>query len=270
MRGYIRRLFLRVVGFSLAAVSVSLGGCESGAARHAEVIAPPPEVVFPVLEHHAPPAPSGSSLMDLTLDNLAIQRDRILTLYDQARHKSADALNKNQFPQARSEASYALELVDQNENLFSDPEIDALRSAARRLLDHVESRWQQFRADEQSASAATAAQEARIRAVSAADQRHQRAKGLIADAQKLYDASEFHEAAGLLRQATLIDPQNEDAQLFLRLTTDKITDREYAAIEHRTSQEVTRQNIDSAEHLIPYSNLAVYPDNWAEITRKRQ
>ena len=33
---------------------------------------------------------------------------------------------------------------------------------------------------------------------------------------------------------------------------------------------VMRQNIDSAEHLIPYSDLMVYPDNWPEITRRRE
>ncbi len=35
-------------------------------------------------------------------------------------------------------------------------------------------------------------------------------------------------------------------------------------------QETMRQNIDSVEHLIPYADLMVYPDNWPEITRKRE
>ena len=55
-----------------------------------------------------------------------------------------------------------------------------------------------------------------------------------------------------------------------QLTNDKVVDREYAAIQHRVGQEVMRQNIDSAEHLIPYADLMVYPDNWPEITRRRQ
>ena len=38
--------------------------------------------------------------------------------------------------------------------------------------------------------------------------------------------------------------------------------------EDSQGQQVMRQNIDSAENLIPYADLMVYPDNWPEITRK--
>src|SRR5208282_1229183 len=49
----------------------------------------------------------------------------------------------------------------------------------------------------------------------------------VADARKLYDATEFKEAADLLRQATMIDPQDENAQLFLRLVINTIAARDY-------------------------------------------
>ena len=44
------------------------------------------------------------------------------------------------------------------------------------------------------------------------------------EARKLYDATQFREAADILRQATVIDPQDENAALFLRLVMTKIAD----------------------------------------------
>ena len=98
--------------------------------------------------------------------------------------------------------------------------------------------------------------------------RRQKVAALLADARKLYDTQQFHEARDLLRQATIIDPQDENAALFLRLVSTKIIDRDYARIMNRTGVEVMRLNSDF-EHMIPYADLMVYPDNWPEITRKR-
>ena len=67
----------------------------------------------------------------------------------------------------------------------------------------------------------------------------------------------------------MIDPQDVEAQLALRLVMDKIADREYEGIRHRAGQEVMRQNIDSAEHLVPYPDTMIYPEDWGEVTQKR-
>ncbi len=71
--------------------------------------------------------------------------------------------------------------------------------------------------------------------------RHAQVAALIADAHKLYEAAKYKETADLLRQAVLVDPQDTQAQFFLRLTLDKITDLGLA----------------SPEDLIPYSDLSV-------------
>ena len=87
MRGFGPIVFL--LGSVLLAMA--LGGCNQVPAHHYESLAPPPEeIIAPVIEHHAPAA-AGNGLMDMTIDTLAIQRDRILTLYDHARQEAADA-----------------------------------------------------------------------------------------------------------------------------------------------------------------------------------
>jgi tetratricopeptide (TPR) repeat protein len=56
--------------------------------------------------------------------------------------------------------------------------------------------------------------------------RHAKVTALMDDARTLYDAAQYREAADLLRQATIIDPQDEDAAFMLRLVMVKIMDRD--------------------------------------------
>ncbi|HEY4329477.1 MAG TPA: hypothetical protein VGN88_07060 [Phycisphaerae bacterium] len=213
--------------------------------------------------------PGSSDLMNSTKDLRAVERDRIFTLYGQAKHNSDDALAKQQFQQAQSNAQEALDLINQNPTLFSDIEYGALRDAAQRQLDNATQRMTQYNADMASSRQTLAQRDEATRVATAKEVRREKVAALVADARRLYDATQFREAADLLRQATVIDPQDENAALFLRIVMTKITDRDYEGIMRRTGQEVMRQNIDSAEHLIPYADLMVYPDNWPEITRKR-
>lgn len=65
--------------------------------------------------------------------------------------------------------------------------------------------------DEAAAASRTRAQEVR----------HLKVAALIADARKLYAAGQYKEAADLLRQATIIDPQDENAALMLRTVDEE-------------------------------------------------
>jgi len=55
--------------------------------------------------------------------------------------------------------------------------------------------------------------------------RRARVASLVADAHKLYELGQLNEALDLLRQATIIDPEDENAALFFRLVMDKRVDR---------------------------------------------
>jgi len=212
-------------------------------------------------------APGG--LLQSTKELIDINRERIYTLYTQSRQAAKDALDKSQFQAAHAQAQQALDLINQNPSLFSDIEASSLRDAAQAQLDLIDSRQQSYQRDQQIRQGEIARIDETNRNITAKQVRQQKVAALVADARKLYEATQFREASDLLRQATIIDPQDENAALLLRLVLDKITDRDYDQIQHRIGQEVMRQAIDSEEHLIPYADLMVYPDNWPEITRKR-
>ena len=198
-----------------------------------------------------------------------IRRDRALTLYDEAKRSSDEALAKGQYPQAIAQAQESIDIIDQNRNLFSDLEARALREAAQSKLDSATTIARQAQIEQERQLGSQAARDEEARRLSLQATKRRQVAALVTDANKLYEATQFKEAADLLRQAVAIDPQDGSAKLLLRLVEDKITARDYEAIVHRSGVETMRQNIDSTEHLIPYADLMVYPDNWPEITRKR-
>ncbi len=214
-------------------------------------------------------ASGQQNLVNDYLQDRDVRKQRIYTLYKEAQHASDDALAQHQYAQAVAQAQSAVDMIDQNRNLFSDIEATSLRDAAQRQLDNAQARAQQAKIDHERDLQNETANAAHQESYNARAIRTKQVAALVADAHRLYEAQKFRESADLLRQAVIIDPQDVDAQFFLRMTLDKITDREAGDVTHRTGQEVMRQNVDSLEHIIPYADLMVYPDNWPEITRKR-
>ncbi len=160
-------------------------------------------------------------------------------------------------------------MINNSKTDFSDIEADALRDAANRQLQNATSRKVAYDAEQERLNAQDTANRDQQHTYDLNQQKKQKVAQIVADAQRLVDVANFREAADLLRQATVIDPQDVDAKLMLRLVDLKVYDRDYNTLIHRNGTETMRQNVDSAEHLIPYADLMIYPDNWLEITRKR-
>jgi Flp pilus assembly secretin CpaC len=214
-------------------------------------------------------ATAPANLLQTAKGELDILRERTLTLYYQSKQMAKDALDKGQYQAAAAQAQQAIDLINQHPAYFSDLESSSLRDAGQALLDLVNDRWRQYQFDQRTKALEIAKGDEAQRIKNAKQIRQEKVAALVADSRKLYDATQFKEAADLLRQATIIDPEDQNAALMLRLVMTKITDRDYEAIQHRAGQEIMRQQIDNVEHLIPYADLMIYPDNWPEITRKR-
>jgi hypothetical protein len=80
---------------------------------------------------HAP-AEKGS-LLATVLSNEAIERAHIMTLFNMAMEASRTALANGQYARAQREVEYALQLVDQNEDLLAVPQYQVLIDQANLL-----------------------------------------------------------------------------------------------------------------------------------------
>jgi type II secretory pathway component GspD/PulD (secretin) len=213
----------------------------------------------------------GGSLLEQAAGIEGVRRQRALTLYNEARRLSQEALRASppQFQQAISRAQEAIDTINANRAYLSDIEASALVDAAQAQLNLATSQQQSWQVAQQAEIDRQTRELEIQRDRDLQSQRKRQVATLVSDANRLVEVSQFQQAADLLRQATVIDPLNTDVKLMLRLVEDKINDRAYEQLQHRRGVETIRQQIDSAEHLIPYADLMVYPDNWVEITRKR-
>jgi tetratricopeptide (TPR) repeat protein len=142
-------------------------------------------------------------------------RERMLMLYYQAKQTAKDQLEYQRFNDAESNARAALDLIDRHSEGLSDIERKALRDSAVALLDQVK----RERANNEVAAKAGFD-------LAAANRRETGIAQMKSDARKLYDATQYKEAAELLRQATTIDPQDEEAARLLRVVMTKIMARD--------------------------------------------
>jgi hypothetical protein len=191
----------------------------------------------------------GQNLLPSTSFAKDLQRERVLTLYVEAKRTADMALQKQQFQLALARAQEALDVIRQNPTLFTDSERTNLRESAQRQLDLVNSQWTAAKSTATPATAPVAAAET-PRPPSPSDS--QKVATLIAGARRLYEATQFREAADLLRQVTVIDPQDENAQLLLRLVMTKIVERDYGAIRPRAGADAS---VDTVANLAAREKL---------------
>lgn len=217
----------------------------------------------------APAVDTGNDLLNDMTAQYAIIRDRATTLYNIAMKESTDALAANDYPKAIARAQEAIGTIDANARVFADADVRRLRGAAEQQLAVANQRYEQYKV----AQADEARRVGEIKDAEAAIRRDQLRRGqigrLMGEAENLRRTGKLKEAADVLRQVLQIDEQNSGAKLALALLTDQINYREYERINQRRAAENVLQSIDNQEHLIPYSQLMVYPEDWVELTRKR-
>jgi hypothetical protein len=98
----------------------------------------------------------------------------------------------------------------------------------------------------------------------ATDIRRAKVAALVTDAQKFYDVKQYRDAADLLRQATIIDPQDEQAAVMLRIVMNKITDMDYERVMSRTKAQFPETQPATATHSpTPYPAFTVTTDRRA-------
>jgi hypothetical protein len=80
------------------------------------------------------PAIPDSGLLSYTRRARAFEKERVITLYFQARQAARAALDQGRFDEARRQAQYALDLVDQQPDSLAMPEAGALHDATTEFL----------------------------------------------------------------------------------------------------------------------------------------
>ena len=241
----------------------------------AVVAAPAPDTAVAVAAPATAVAPAtaastGGDIMSETLAAEQIQRERILVLFNNDLLASQNALKAADYDRAVDQADAARAVMETGKQFFSDAEY---RQYSGQAGDQYRAAVK-ARISAQEVATTKAGNEAALAEAKKAEEREKTRQltvnRLMGEAHAAYSQQQLPQAAGLLQQILKIDPTNNTAALMLQIVTDRINYYAYKDLTHKMSSEGVRQNLDSEEHLIPYMDLLIYPEDWPEISRRRQ
>ncbi|MDH4203348.1 MAG: hypothetical protein OEV87_10695, partial [Phycisphaerae bacterium] len=208
------------------------------------------------------------SYLEVIKRETAVRVDYTRAIVTDAIEKAQQALDNQQFDQARQSLRRAFSTIEKNKMLLGDvygeynaqlTNLEQKVSEAQKAAAQQAKVEQQVAADQLTSEIRQTMQQQRERAV----------KDYMERAYAFQDEQRYEEALGQLEQLLAIDPRNQRA-LTLRQTLEHIVN----FIEQRNIQsEIDRQEIASLlgvqRQSIPYSDEINYPRNWKEIAERR-
>ncbi|MHC5156819.1 MAG: tetratricopeptide repeat protein, partial [Planctomycetota bacterium] len=209
------------------------------------------------------------SYLEVIKRETAVRVDYTRAIVTDAIEKAQQALDNQQFDQARQSLRRAFSTIEKNKMLLGDvygeynaqlTNLEQKVSEAQKAAAQQAKVEQQVAADQLTSEIRQTMQQQRERAV----------KDYMERAYAFQDEQRYEEALGQLEQLLAIDPRNQRA-LTLRQTLEHIVN----FIEQRNIQsEIDRQEIASLlgvqRQSIPYSDEINYPRNWKEIAERRE
>lgn len=236
----------------------------------------------PAVTPGADVSPAVADVLTETIRAEEIARQRALVLINQSISASNDALRVAELPEtaatrrqelfqrAVDNAQEAVTNVLANRRFFAEDDYRALLARTETQLKSVTAAKAAF---DQKIAIETAVEIARKEALLAnerAKERQSQINRLMAEAYLAYDKQNLPAAKGILQTVLVADPSNNAARLLLRIVEDRIIYVEWQRLERVKSDNQQRQQLMSQELLIPYADLLIYPEDWPELSRRRQ
>lgn len=103
----------------------------------------------------------------------------------------------------------------------------------------------------------------------AAEQREATVRELIQDAQRLINRRNYKQAGAVLDQILQLDPNNEYAKSVAPLVQDYGIIADQSRFRDQYLDQFELQLTRAQEKLIPYDDIFRYPDNWPELSERR-
>ncbi len=103
----------------------------------------------------------------------------------------------------------------------------------------------------------------------AAEQREATIRELIEDAQRLIARRDYRQASNVLGQILDLDPTNEYASSVLPIVQDYSVIADQSRFEQQYRDQFELQLNQAREKLIPYDDIFRYPDDWPELSERR-
>ncbi len=199
-----------------------------------------------------------------------VLRERAQTFFNNDVRLSQDKLKAQNFRGATDSAEDARAVAESNRELFSEAEYQSMVAQVNQQEKAIKTDQQAFATTEEIKANRDMVKNDAQRREESRMQRTRDVNRLMGEARHSYSEQQYEQAAETLQHLLVLDPQNDAARLFLDITKDRINFRRAEDFKRRQSSELVQQSIMSSEELIPYSQLLIYPEDWPELSRRRQ
>ena len=222
------------------------------------------------VEEVVAPEPVRTGYIGVIERRNAILSQRTGAIVADSVRKAEAALAINEFDQSKQELARGFSTIVKNRLLLGDELYGQHFSQLTLLDEQVASRKQQFVQAEQAKKIQDAKDlQEKIRAT-AADRRITAINDYMDRAESFLLEKRYEEALGQLEQILAIEPMNNQAQVLKATLKDTIRWREQLRIEKKSDQEELGLLLESMKSGVPYHGTMNYPDNWQELTRRRE
>lgn len=216
------------------------------------------------------PAPADSGLAAQYVAAKTLQQQQARAHFDHFKDLSTAALAAGNYQAAIDSAKDAKAQAEASASLYSADEAAALLKEADDLLKTTTAAGAKA-ADARTRQAAADADK-RQKEISSEREKTKQARinRMMGDAMAAADRQEYEQAISLLDQVIANDPTNNSAKYLRTAMSDRANYRAWQKNRDREVRENVALEIETKEHMIPYSQLLIYPEDWPELSRKRQ
>ncbi len=218
----------------------------------------------------AAPAPTqAEGVLDQTITNIELERQRAIARYDQALREADEQLAAGNYKAATSAAVLAKTILDTKRQFLPEAEYQNLRQLALDKAASIATVEEQARVAQIQADQAQAAADAQRERQEAEQAKQKKIKELLNRARDLSREQNYELALEQLDQALFIDPNNGAAQFMSELINDQILHEKYRRLREYRREQLTINRINNFAETVPINDLITYPPDWPELTDLR-
>ena len=219
-------------------------------------------------------ASGDTGIIGRVIGRIAIERQVANAEFDKALTRSRESLttadSSQEFDAAFTQSGVAQNVIDTKRNLFSKADYDAKSlevANQREHIDMVRTEWEIARVQMQVVEIEL--REAERRATEDA-RRSRQIEVLTERAITLRQEEEFRKAQEVTRQILVIDPGNSWAADQVESLDQTVMIREQRRHKETQRYQELEQSVKTREEEIPWVALVNYPDDWKELTIRRE
>ena len=211
----------------------------------------------------------GEGILDTNIKQRDAVRQETIAVFDSNVAQAMKSMDTGAWDQARLFAAQAQLKLNQNRNVLSESEYQALTQRYQDLTAAIATRQEQARVAATKVTAETLAKDEMERRLTASQDRERKINESLARIRALQQEMKYEEAIQVCDNILFLDPINPSALVLREVISDALIYTRMGAAQSLARQEFAKQSADNQEAMITETSLVSYPGDWEQLSARR-